>query len=228
MNKITTILCAFGITLVFGCTSLKEVRKNSVKTGDDFTTIDKTTNKPFTGAVISYYPNGKIESREEYNNGLRNGSIIHWYENGQKRQHYEYFNGKRGIFKNWYPTGILSLNANMNNDKGKGYQTGYYPTGQKSYHLAWDRDIMKQTLTSWLKDGAQIANVTYCEYGRNKNGTIYNEEYRTPFIEHYYKGSLIATTDTQGNKIDVSKLEKKTDEELISEGQLITFEAEFK
>ena len=40
--------------------------------------------KPFSGMVFNTYPDGQIEYKGEYKDGIPNGMLVYWYENGNK------------------------------------------------------------------------------------------------------------------------------------------------
>jgi len=56
-------------SVICGCSSLREVTEDDVTIGGDvanldFVTLDKATNEPFTGVVVKYFPNGKVQSKK--------------------------------------------------------------------------------------------------------------------------------------------------------------------
>ncbi len=220
-------LCVF---VICGCSTLKEVTENDVKFGDDFITLDNATNEPFTGVVVKYYPDGKIESKQPYKNGKVHGTYISWDTNGQMRNCFEYINDRRGKLKCWYANGNLFIDTDMNEGVGQGYQIVYYATGEKWSEWRWDHEKGTHTLKEWLRNGRLVAEGTFENFRKNRNGTFGEWEYEIPVIKKYSKGELIATTDIDGNSVDIAKLRKKTEEEMTKEGygEPIGFKAEFK
>ena len=74
------------------------------------------------GVVETYYDNGQLESRANYENGELNGLRETWYENGQlmTRTHYE--NGKlNGLCERWDERGNL-IESTMYKDDEKQQQ----------------------------------------------------------------------------------------------------------
>ncbi|WP_152033824.1 toxin-antitoxin system YwqK family antitoxin [Paracidovorax avenae] len=64
---------------------------------------------PFSGIAVSYYGNGRLESRRSYLNGMVHGSGGWWYENGQKSQEWVSFAGMaHGPNIEWYENGVVS------------------------------------------------------------------------------------------------------------------------
>lgn len=49
---------------------------------------------PYTGEVINYYENGKIETKANFKDGKKEGELIGYYENGQIKGKRNYKNGK--------------------------------------------------------------------------------------------------------------------------------------
>lgn len=65
--------------------------------------------KPFTGIAVSYYSNGKIESRRPYLNGMPHGLCQWWYENGQLSKEWTSFRGMgHGWATDWHENGKIA------------------------------------------------------------------------------------------------------------------------
>ncbi len=68
----------------------------------------KGESKPYTGVLTARYPNGKLESWQEYVDGQGHGKWINYYENGNIKEE-GYYNRDRveGPIKKYYPSGML-------------------------------------------------------------------------------------------------------------------------
>ena len=88
----------------------------------------------------------------------------------------------------------------------------YYPTGEKMFEV---RGIKAQYhhVKSWTKDGKVTGDGSW-KNGKKFEGTFWLYEYQPVVIATYSYGKLISTCDKNGNPVDVSKLPKKTKEEL--------------
>lgn len=223
-----SLLCCSAIC---GCSSLREVTEDDVMLYDrgklDFVMIDNATKEPFTGVVVKYYPDGKVQSKESYKNGLSNGPSITWYKNGQISFRGNYIDDKNIEVKIWYPNGNLFIDLVRDPDAGTGNMIEYYASGEKWSESRWDKK--ERIIKDWLRDGRLVAESTRC-LGKWQNGTVFEVEYEIPIIKKYSDGKLVSTTDVDGNPVDITKLKKKSDEELTREGygMPIGFEAKFK
>lgn len=72
-------------------------------------------------SVISYFPNGKIESVIKLLNGLREGESRFYWENGNLKEVRSYVNGKvEGLVKIYYPNGNQKEFFTIENGKREG------------------------------------------------------------------------------------------------------------
>jgi hypothetical protein len=54
------------------------------------------------GAYETFYPNGRVQTRTEYFQGVKNGKHVSWFENGQRMMEGEYRRGRRhGKWEYW-------------------------------------------------------------------------------------------------------------------------------
>ena len=85
--------------------------------------------------VITYHPNGMIQSKGDFNSDkLRVGIWTTWYDNGQKEAEETFKNGvSDGLFKSWY------------RDTGRQCNEGFYKDG-----------VMIGSWDFWDKHGNEI------------------------------------------------------------------------
>ena len=74
---------------------------NMVGLAEDGLWFKRGKTEPYTGLVVAFYNNGKMESQIHYRKGVRSGIETHWYENGQKRWEMNYDNGRMVSMKQW-------------------------------------------------------------------------------------------------------------------------------
>ena len=86
----------------------KTYYQNQVVRGDNWVYFDKETMIPINGKLITYHPNGKTKSIENFVQGIWNGSYKSFWENGKSRDERNYLNGDlNGVYKSWHETGQL-------------------------------------------------------------------------------------------------------------------------
>jgi len=64
--------------------------------------------EPYTGEVVEYYDNGKVEGKMSFLNGVQHGEEVWYYENGQIEIQRTYKNGHRhGEFITYFENGEI-------------------------------------------------------------------------------------------------------------------------
>lgn len=72
-------------------------------------------------SIVTYYPDGKIESVIHLNNGVREGVALFYYENGNLKEERNYLKDKvEGVVKLYYPNGNLKEMFNIENGRREG------------------------------------------------------------------------------------------------------------
>lgn len=76
---------------------------------------------PQQDSIVTYYPDGKIESIIHTYNGVREGTAIFFYENGNLKEERNYSKDKvEGIVKLYYPNGKMKEMFNIENGRREG------------------------------------------------------------------------------------------------------------
>lgn len=76
---------------------------------------------PQQDSIVTYYPNGKIESIIHLNNGVREGVALFYYDNGNLKEERNYLKDKvEGVVKLYYPNGNLKEMFNIDNGRRDG------------------------------------------------------------------------------------------------------------
>ena len=121
--------------------------------------------KPFDGAKIEWYANGKKETEIKYVNGQISGPVSYWYDNGAKKRVENYLNNVlNGSVIKWKRTGEKKLKQIY--DQGtlkeqKEYK--YYATGQIDstieFHYNNKNNIINKIVTKWSPNGKLISKL---------------------------------------------------------------------
>jgi antitoxin component YwqK of YwqJK toxin-antitoxin module len=117
--------------------------KNNIKLKE----INYNADEKINGTEYEWYPNGKIKSKRNYVNGLK--------------QDFQYL---------WYPSGILESKISFKNDKQDGPDYNWYPNGMIKYFFNYKDDMKDGDNYTFLF--ATFGKGTIYEYF--KNGKIRN------------------------------------------------------
>ena len=173
-NKITSLLC---ILIIVSCSKEIDVSRLVERNGLSY---EVNNEKPFTGITLSYHPNGQIESRIEYKNGLKDGLSEIIKENGQilKLANYEE-NLLHGLTEEFHGNGQLKVKAIFKNGFIDGLVEHFYQDGALE-------------LRENYKDGKKYGLVEfYYKDGTPKSIENYKDGQYDGLVEHFYqKGSL--------------------------------------
>ncbi|GAB5408437.1 MAG: hypothetical protein BalsKO_08020 [Balneolaceae bacterium] len=88
---------------------------------------------PYSGFVVSYYPNNQLKEKFGILEGRKQNEFIQWYPDGHFKNVATYDKGKlHGEKKMWSSDSTHILIAHYNYHKGRphGEQTKWYPTGE--------------------------------------------------------------------------------------------------
>ncbi len=124
--------------------------------------------KPFSGAAVSFYPNGNIALRNEYVEGKTHGLCSRWFADGTISYESEYIQGKKnGSTKTWWRNGNLRSESQLQAGISQGVQRQWYKSG----HLFKVRNIINGKedglQQSWRENGKLYNNY------EAKNGRIF-------------------------------------------------------
>ncbi|WP_339750968.1 hypothetical protein [Algoriphagus aquimarinus] len=116
--------------------------------------------KPFTGSVITTYPDGKLASEIQYEEGRKDGEEKNWYEDRTLALERSYSEGyKTGIHRGWWPDGTLQFEYHFNQTgEYNGAVKEWYANGQslKEFNFVEGMEMGSQKL--WQEDGRIKAN----------------------------------------------------------------------
>lgn len=93
--------------------------------------FEQNSDKPYTGAFIDYFMNGKKQGEGTLKAGLVDGKRTVYYLNGNKRYFYSYTNGiKDGASEEYFINGKLKQKGSFVNEKETGLWQVFYSTGK--------------------------------------------------------------------------------------------------
>ena len=129
---------------------------------------------PLQGTMERLHFNGKIKSKTDYTEGLRDGLVETYFDNGAINNRYNFKNGKSeglretfyrsgkvrtrgnningqldGVFESYYENGKLKRRSNFSNGKRVKISEGYHDNGELNFKYCY-------------KDGEEI-DMSYCE-----------------------------------------------------------------
>lgn len=92
--------------------------------------VTKVDEKPVTGDIRLFFPNGIVASNLEYKDGFLHGASSSYYANGKKYQQKIYVNGKlHGVSTRYYENGGLYIEEEFKNNVRDGMYRSYYKNG---------------------------------------------------------------------------------------------------
>jgi antitoxin component YwqK of YwqJK toxin-antitoxin module len=87
---------------------------------------------PFSGKVVCYYENDKLQSETFYKEGKRDGKWVEYFKDGTVADIVNYKNGYlNGLYESYYENGQLNYRMTFINNKLDGVYEDYYPDGKK-------------------------------------------------------------------------------------------------
>jgi len=101
----TKLLLIIPLVLSLISCSAREIDYEQIQDKDGiFYAVDE--NKPYSGKVTGFYPNGQLKGDGVLVNGKLDGLIRDWYENGLLSAEVTYVDGKLdGVNRRWYENG---------------------------------------------------------------------------------------------------------------------------
>jgi antitoxin component YwqK of YwqJK toxin-antitoxin module len=122
--------------------------------------------EPFTGVVITPYPNNQIEKSIHYLRGKKNGAYSKWYLDGQISYAANYFDGKKtGLSQTWWKNGQLRSQNNFDIGKAHGTQKQWYKSGALFKQLNYTHGKEEGMQKAWRENG-KIYNNYEAKNGR--------------------------------------------------------------
>lgn len=140
------------------------------------------------GLYISYYLNGKIESKGQFTNNETSGVWEFYYETGSLRMRGILFKGANyGLWEYFFESGHKSMEGIIYGKNREGEWRTYYETGQV-------KDVGE------YKDGKHVGHwKTFFEDGSLKGEIDYTEDFGR-YTEYYHSGKIYGEGPRTGTK----------------------------
>jgi antitoxin component YwqK of YwqJK toxin-antitoxin module len=144
----------------------------------------------------------------------------------------EYINGqKEGLWKCYYPSGVLKSEITYSGDEKKGYAAVYYENGKLAEEGTWDKDKWVGTYTYFYKNGALSYAWNFNESGARsgyqryyyENGQVkiegewVNGKESGIIKEYYESGALKSEKNFEYGSLDENAITMFRDKELAKE-----------
>ncbi len=118
-----------------------------------------------------FYPNGKVESIENYKNGLLHGKYRKFLEDGAPRIEQDYVDGvMQGLSIRYYPNGNVEERVTMVNNEESGLFQEFYENGQLkvegTYALVGEESAQEQGELKEYDENGQLVRIADCVDGR--------------------------------------------------------------
>lgn len=116
---------------------------------------------PYSGFVVSYYPNGSLKEKFGVLHGVKQQKFMQWYADGHLKNVTEYHLGKlHGEKKIWASDAAHLLIAHLKFDSGKahGEQKKWYATGELYKILNLHKGKEQGMQQAYRKNGVLYAN----------------------------------------------------------------------
>jgi len=125
-------------------------------------------NKVFTGFVIEEEKDHRIVYRLPIAGGQEEGLASAWYNTGEKLSEKIFTKGKiEGIYKQWWPNGMLRYLFRYKHNLFQGKQIVYFPNGKVREESNYETGEKEGIQRVWDEKGILISNYTI------KNNKLY-------------------------------------------------------
>lgn len=141
-----------------------------------------------TGKWTFFYPSGKLQEINYYENGLLEGEYKVWNENGGVIETGSFTKGQRnGELSFFYEDGTLKKREHYSEGKLHGLTEKWYPNGKKEFETNYKNGTLNGTFKDYFVDGKLKVEGTYLDGEYDGDLKVYYEngslKYQTNFIE---------------------------------------------
>jgi antitoxin component YwqK of YwqJK toxin-antitoxin module len=189
MRTIKGLVVLLAVLVSAGCGS-KVVNENKLVERDGLK-YEVNSEKPFTGTMVSDYPNGKKKQEREYRDGKLNGIVSNWYENGQKESVGEWKDGQPdGNTSTWYENGQKQVEFKMRAGKLHGESIAWYENGEKKSEIEMRDGNLQGAETTWYENGKKKSEVERRDGKKNGGETTWYENGKKESESEWRDGKL--------------------------------------
>ena len=123
-----------------------------------------TTRTVLHGTYISFYMNGRMETRGEYEDGVPSGKWEFYYENGNKKKVGELYDGQPyGYWEYYFENGKMKMEGDLFGTRREGNWKYYYQTGDIKSKGLFENNSRKGLWYYYYEDGHEKGKVDYYE-----------------------------------------------------------------
>ena len=145
-----------------------------------------------SGTFESYYPNGKLRSHIEYEDGSYHGKLIFWHANGLKEQESTMNYGiPDGEYRIWHPNGQLALSMKYKDELQNGMKQRWYADGKPWTYVRFENGVMRGELKQWFHNGKLERRGEYRNGLRQNRYEIWYEDGTPEAVLTYDAGSIV-------------------------------------
>ena len=122
----------------------------------------QTLNGLKDGVMTIYFPNGKLKEVSHYVNDTLEGVREVYFENGQLSQKFTYLKGsKNGQYSLFAENGNIIQSGNFHNDKNRGLILQYYRTGFKDrlHYKSYMLNVSGEQIPYWSIEYDSLGNI---------------------------------------------------------------------
>ena len=175
-----------------------EYMQFGIAKGKDFT---------FHGPGRFFYPDGEIQGKIFFKNGILEGVLTEYFENGQLALLANYKNEREdGIFKTFYENGQLWEDNFYKEGELEGVQRSYFSNGKPESEVEFREGEPIGLAQTWYKNGHKESEVTYEAGEPHGTETIWYPSGQLWTVREYQYGLLAEVTtlnDPDGAPLDV-------------------------
>lgn len=156
MKALLPILVLFFLV---GCTSeLSEITHDQTEQREGVTYEINSLN-PFTGILVNYGFDGKVSSRDNYNNGRLDGLSELYYDNGQLIFRINFKEGREdGLAEFYFENGQLQKKGSYVQGKEDGLWESFYHTGAPASRILYKDNKVVLPSKYFDANGKKIVN----------------------------------------------------------------------
>ncbi len=173
---------------------------------DPFEIIDYVS-KESQYEILVHHPNGKINSRVSYLNGIKHGPYEYFDFDGNKRHQGNFLNGsENGEWIRYHSNGKVERVSFYIEGKLHGEVNLFYENGGKESHRLYDYDLPTGIWTSYYPDGEKETVTTY-ENGEFHGRTeFYGKSGKLQLIRFYDHGRLTGYSYNDKDRNEVPEI----------------------
>lgn len=204
-----------ALALLFIIYSCQKNEKAFYPDGTPKYTISKNAKGKMEGESVWYYPDGKIQLKANYLDGVIHGKLIRYFENGAVHTEDEYENGRlNGLSKEWRNNGKIYVEMTYRNDTLNGISRQYdenekviiegnYKNGlfegkwlyrDRLGNLIGEADFKQGAgiKKSWDSHGALLGYTEYVDNLRHGKEVRYDYKEQVQRIRYYEYGEVVS------------------------------------